>query len=56
MIGMGRDGACGAQPGWVGHTAGYAESFPVCEVGTLLTHDGCRTGRHEKAQVRCPCS
>ena len=29
-----------AQPGGVGHSAGYAIALSVCEVGTLLTHNG----------------
>ena len=38
LIGLGRDvgcwqRACGALPGWVGHKAGYAIEFYVCEFG-----------------------
>ena len=28
------------QSGGVGHTAGYARALSVCEVATLLTHNG----------------
>ena len=44
-FGRGWDGgswqrAWGAQPGGVGYVTGDARALPVCEVGTLLTHDG----------------
>ena len=37
--GLGMDGG----PGWARQIARYVRALPVCEVGTLLTHDGTDT-------------